>query len=336
MKSLKRPSLWFTLGPATVGNVDAAIAAGATGVRYTLSYSTLDYHIEQAQRVKAVARNRGVEVLAVADLPGNKFRLGAVPAHTYVQSDEKLTLFAGSLDGDPCRTGLPVRDSDFFVDLEVGEVVVIGDGGIDLEIESVRTNQCTVRVTNGGRIEPNRGLTVVGKVARSAGLTDRDREFVKAISLTDCFDVVAVSFVDSPIVLKEVRELLGDSEAAVLAKIETESGVNNALEICRASDLIMAARGDLALAISWPRLYSAVCHIADCARETGTPWILATQLLEGFVEFGFPTRAEMCDLVSWMQAGAAGVMLSKETAFGDRAIESIALSLELLRAPTNW
>jgi pyruvate kinase len=93
--------------------------------------------------------------------------------------------------------------------------------------------------------------------------------------------------------------------------------------IAKSADVIMAARGDLALFLPWVELYVAVQKVSDAAEAQMCPWILATQLVEGLERFAFPTRAEICDLAHWITKGAWGAMLSFETAFGSRPIEAV-------------
>ena len=100
----------------------------------------------------------------------------------------------------------------------------------------------------------------------------------------------------------------------LIAKIETEAALGALHQICAEADVLVAARGDLALALPWVELPAAVQAIADAARATGTPWILATQLVEGLEYFAFPTRAEICDLSHWRTQGCAGALLARETA----------------------
>jgi pyruvate kinase len=155
---------------------------------------------------------------------------------------------------------------------------------------------------------------------------------------SNSFDAVALSFLSCAADVEYVRGLTAgtDRPIVLVAKVETVAGVNNIDEICRASDVVMAARGDLALAVDPPRLYAAVSEIASSAQKTGVPWMVATQILEGLDQLGFPTRAELTDIASWMDRGAAGAMLSRETVFGRRPIESIQYLRSLLHAAHVW
>jgi pyruvate kinase len=117
----------------------------------------------------------------------------------------------------------------------------------------------------------------------------------------------------------------------VLAKIETSTGLENIVSICRAANMVMAARGDLALTLPWVELPAAVRTIASACQTSSTPWILATQIMEGLERFAIPTRAEICDLAHWLSEGCAGVMLSYETAFGGHPTTAVAYASAMLK-----
>ena len=334
------PWLWFTLGPATIDLVDEALLAGANGVRYTLSYATPALHIERAKTVAARASSLGLEVYAIADLPGEKFRLGSFPGEkVQVEVGARIRLCTASeSDVGAVQPALPLQGDELLSSTDIGSRIIVGDGGVELQVVEVGGLCLTCEVLRGGTIEHNRGLTLSGGAKEPRSLTPSDISMLEEIAAAECFDAIALSFASDPADLLMAREILAGAKrpASLIAKIETERGVERLREICAVADIVMAARGDLALAIDPSTLYAAVMEIARSSSEAGIPWVLATQLLEGLDHLGFPTRAELTDVVGWMDRGAAGAMLSRETVFGGHPIESIRVLRSLLAAPRNW
>src|SRR5689334_11259965 len=84
--------LWYTLGPTSLRKEREALTAGATGVRLTFGYGTPSLHHERALLHRQLALELGLRCMIVADLNGEKFRLGSfqgeptipVPAGTEV------------------------------------------------------------------------------------------------------------------------------------------------------------------------------------------------------------------------------------------------------------
>jgi len=334
-----RPWLWYTIGPATVDGLGQTLRAGATGIRHTLSYGTPELHIQRARQARSLAAGLGLRVYSIADLPGEKPRLGSFLGEVVrVSAGDRIGLGAAdAADVWAAIPVLPLQNDNFLEGAVPGATVIVGDGGVELRVLEAAVGGVVIsEVVRGGAIENNRGLTLVDGGYEPRALTSTDMEMLDVVLSSGGFDAVALSFVSDPEDLKTVREIIAGRPVAVVAKIETRRGVDRVEEICELADIVMAARGDLALAVGPAMLYAAVSHIAGAAYTAGVPWVLATQLLEGLDQFGYPTRAELTDTCGWLERGAAGAMLSRETVFGGHALESIRLLRSLLDAPRTW
>jgi pyruvate kinase len=315
--------------------IDALIGSGATGTRFTFSYGTPELQAERADQVRRSADRLGKDVLLVADLQGEKCRLAKIDGvdEIRIKHGERVFFTAGSGPTGVQGKKFEVQNATFLNRVKVGDTIIEGDGGMMLEV--IETNQASItcRPLWDGVLHPGRGLVIRSSVFTPAPLTAQDREDLREIARCDKFDAVAISFVRNAADIQEVRDVLSMSkkELSVIAKIETPSGLSQIHAIAEAADIIMAARGDLALFLPWVELYDAVGTISDAAEAHRCPWILATQIVEGLERFAFPTRAEICDLAHWITRGALGAMLSFETAFGthpDEAVECVRAVLE--------
>jgi len=83
--------LWYTLGPATLGIEKQAISSGATGARLTFSYGTKELQFERAKKLRLVAQGVNKSTLIIADLEGEKFRLGSF------QQEDTYSCTAGTM-----------------------------------------------------------------------------------------------------------------------------------------------------------------------------------------------------------------------------------------------
>jgi len=137
-------------------------------------------------------------------------------------------------------------------------------------------------------------------------------------------DYVALSFVQSAadvVRLKEEIERLGGRQL-VIAKLEREAAIDELEAIVSESDAVMVARGDLGIEadIAMVPVYQQRI-IRDC-NASGTPVIVATQMMESMMHNALPTRAEASDVATAIFAGADAVMLSGETAVGEHRAET--------------
>ena len=73
----RRTKLVCTIGPASVGQVDALLEAGMDVARLNFSHGTPASRATAAARVRAAALAAGTPVAVFADLAGPKIRLGA-------------------------------------------------------------------------------------------------------------------------------------------------------------------------------------------------------------------------------------------------------------------
>lgn len=318
--------LWYTVGPASAGRHTDLLNAGATGVRLTFSYGTDKL---QADRARALARESieaGLNCLILADLPGDKPRFGyflGTESVSFAQGEHTRLIVA---DSRHPRQGLPVPLAAFVANLREGNRIVIGDGAMELEVVNIGRDGVDCVAVAGGIIEQRRGLAVLGSDSQASCLTEETMRQLGSVAREPAFSGVMLSFVRSSEELSAARSVLdaiGRDDLILIAKIETEAALGTMREICAEADLLIAARGDLALALPLVELPGAVQTIADTARATRTPWILATQLMEGLEYFAIPTRAEICDLSHWRNEGCAGALLARETAFGRMPVHSV-------------
>ena len=324
------PEFWITLGPSSADHLRSMFQSGVNGVRFTFSYGTPELQVDRAREVGRTAESLGRRCLRIADLPGQKYRLGRFQGEQIVRFEAgSAATLSVSREDDPSKSRrLPVPQPSFFDFLSKGDIVTVGDGSALLHVMTVDAQSANVEFVEDAVVEQTRGLTIQSERFRPDPLGDSDRIALDPIRDSGAFDAVAVSFVDGAPVVDEVRQLTG---LPVVSKIETAGGLEALSTICPASDYVMAARGDLALTVPWVELPGAVQQIASACRDSGTPWILATQVAEGLEKFALPTRAEICDLAHWFDEGAAGVMLSYETVFGTqpmRAVRAVSALVE--------
>jgi pyruvate kinase len=333
----QRPELWITYGPS-VDEPDVlrrVIMAGVDGVRLTFSYGDVGLQCERAAAVKAAAAAAGRAVRVIADLQGEKCRIAKIGDLDQVKvcAGRSIEFTAGTTAGTEGQLRLPLQQADHVALFSVGDVVIAGDGEMLLDVVGTDAEGVRCVPREDGVLRPGRGLAIQGSNFTPSSMTTKDREDLRALLGSIDFDAVALSFVSGTEAIDEAREEIGESRGLeVIAKIETAKGVARAGRICADADAVMAARGDLALSMPWTALATGVERIAGVACEHSKAWILATQIVESMERFDLPSRAEICDLSHWLATGAAAVMLSRETAFGTRPVESVAAVAELIAA----
>jgi pyruvate kinase len=114
-----------------------------------------------------------------------------------------------------------------------------------------------------------------------------------------------------------------------VAKIERAEAVTNIRAIIDASDVIMVARGDLAVEVGYASMTGLQKGLIRLARARNKVCITATQMLESMIHSPSPTRAEVSDVANAVMDGTDAVMLSAETAVGKYPVRAVRTMAEL-------
>ena len=311
----RRTKIVATIGPASDDSTQLCdlIDAGLDVVRLNLSHGTLEEHIERLARVRAASERVGRPVAVLADLPGPKVRLGKFPdGGVDLRVGAPLSLRVG--DARSSATILHVDYPTLLEDLEVGERVQIGDGGISLRVEEIRSDEALVRVEAGGHTDGSPGVHIASKRLRLTAPTDHDLVLAEAMAGAGV-EYMAVSFVRAPHEMRAVRDVVG-SRALLVAKIETRGAVEELTAVVGASDAVMVARGDLGIDCPIEDVPHLQKRIVRHCVSVGVPVITATQMLESMITAPSPTRAEASDVANAVFDGTDALMLSGETAIG--------------------
>lgn len=234
----------------------------------------------------------------------------------------------GDPDSATTRGRICVTYRDIAADIAPGRHVIIDDGELEFEVESVEGAVARLRATNTGTLGSRKTVNIPGVELRLPAVSERDRRMIAAADRLDV-DFVAHSFVrsaDDVLAVQAVLDNLGSS-MKIVSKIENQQGVDNFDAILEASYGIMIARGDLGIEVAAERIPGIQTALVRKCISAHKPVIVATQMLHSMIEHPRPTRAEVSDVANAVYQQADAVMLSGETAAGRyprEAVETMA------------
>ena len=327
----RRTRIVATLGPATdaPGVLDALLLAGVNVVRLNFSHGDPSSQVARAQAVREAAARVGAEVGILADLPGPKIRVEKfAEGRVLLRTGERFDLVA-SLDAPPgTQHEVGVSYLELPNDVHAGDVLLLDDGVVQLQVERVAGERIITTVLNDSVLSDRKGLNRLGGGLSLGALTDRDRELIGVAAGMQA-DFIAVSFCRNAADMNEARAIARShgSEAAMVSKIERAEAIENLEEIVEASDVVMVARGDLGVEIGDAELPGLQKKIIRESLAQNRVVITATQMLQSMVDSPIPTRAEVLDVANAVIDGTDAVMLSQESAAGNypvRAVEAMA------------
>lgn len=330
---MKKTKIICTLGPASSKKsvLRSLIRSGMDVARINFSHGTHEEHRERVDMIKNVRDELNVPVAILLDTKGPEIRTGLLKDGKKVtlHTGQKFTLTTGDYVGD--ENMVAITYDMLYKDVKKGGRILIDDGLIEMEVESIEKTDIVCRVLNGGELGERKGVNVPYVKLKLPGITEQDKDDI-LFGIQQEFDYIAASFVRNARVIREIRQLLdenGGKGIGIIAKIENAEGVENIDEIIQAADGVMVARGDLGVEIPASEVPHIQKMIIRKCNENYVPVITATQMLDSMIRNPRPTRAEVADVANAIYDGTDAIMLSGETAAGKYPLAALKMMVEI-------
>ncbi|MFE7802290.1 pyruvate kinase [Nocardia sp. NPDC057440] len=331
---MRRTKIVCTLGPATAteDRIRELVESGMDVARLNFSHGEHADHAENYKKVRAASDHLGRAVGILADLQGPKIRLGRfIEDRTVWATGEEVRITVDDIVGTHDRVSTTYRE--LAKDAKAGDRLLVDDGKIGLTVTGVEGNDVVCRVTEGGPVSNNKGVSLPGMDVSVPALSEKDIEDLE-FALKLGVDFIALSFVRSPSDVELVHDVMDrvGRRVPVIGKLEKPEAIDNLEAIVLAFDAVMVARGDLGVELPLEQVPIVQKRAIQMARENAKPVIVATQMLESMIENSRPTRAEASDVANAVLDGADAVMLSGETSVGAYPIETVRTMARIVHA----
>ena len=322
---MRKTKIICTLGPSTdqEGVLRELVANGMNVARFNFSHGSHEEHLGRFEKLKAIREELGKPVAALLDTKGPEIRLKDFKNGTeMLEAGQTFTLTTREVEGTKEICSITYKDLP--QDVQPGGTIMLDDGLIKLQIQTVNDTDIVCKVLNNGKIKNKKGVNVPGVHLSMPYMSQRDRDDI-IFGAQQGFDFIAASFVRTAQDVYDIRNLLNeyDSHIRIIAKIENREGVNNIDSILAAADAVMVARGDLGVEIDFTELPGIQKTIIDRSFSFGKPIVTATQMLDSMIVNPRPTRAEISDVANAIYDGTSAIMLSGETAAGAYPVEAL-------------
>ena len=322
---MRKTKIICTLGPSTDkdGVLRELIANGMNVARFNFSHGSHEEHKGRLDLLKSLREELGKPVAALLDTKGPEIRLKDFKNGTeMLEAGHTFTLTTRDVEGTKEICSITYKDLP--QDVAPGGTIMLDDGLIKLQIQTVNDTDIVCTVLNNGKIKNKKGVNVPGVHLSMPYMSQRDKDDI-IFGIEQGFDFIAASFVRTAQDVYEIRNLLNeyDSNIRIIAKIENREGVNNIDSILAAADAVMVARGDLGVEIDFTELPGIQKNIIERSFSFGKPIVTATQMLDSMMVNPRPTRAEISDVANAIYDGTSAIMLSGETAAGAYPVEAL-------------
>ncbi len=322
---MRKTKIICTLGPSTdkEGVLRDLIANGMNVARFNFSHGSHEEHLGRLEKLKALREELGKPVAALLDTKGPEIRLKDFKNGVEnLVAGQTFTLTTRDVEGTNEICSITYKDLP--MDVEPNGTIMLDDGLIKLQIQTVNDTDIVCTVLNSGKIKNKKGVNVPGVHLSMPYMSQRDKDDI-IFGIQQGYDFIAASFVRTAQDVYEIRNLLNqyDSNIRIIAKIENREGVNNIDSILAAADAVMVARGDLGVEIDFTELPGIQKTIIERSFSFGKPIVTATQMLDSMMVNPRPTRAEISDVANAIYDGTSAIMLSGETAAGAYPVEAL-------------
>ncbi len=331
----KRVKMVVTIGPSThsYASILELIKSGANGIRLNFSHGTHEEKAQQIKWVRKASKELKKPVAIIQDIQGPKIRLGDFEGIFTVSVGQSIGL---QYNADFSRAGLLPTQYDLSKKVKRGHKIYFADGKIRTVVTSVSQGIVYVRSENEGILIKRKSINLPDTDFEGDILTAKDKKDI-SFGAEQSVDYVAASFVQSAqdiVILRNLLKNLG-SHAKIIAKIETKPAVDNLEAIVQEADVVMVARGDLAIETEHEYVPILQRMIIGFGRFYATPVIVATHMMASMTDSPEPTRAEVSDVATAALMGADCVMLSDETASGKYPVEAVRTMKIIIRYAEN-
>lgn len=322
---MQKTKMIFTIGPASDSEeiLSKLIEAGMSCSRHNFSHGDHEEHGKRIELVKKLREKHNKPIGIVLDTKGPEIRTGYFPEKVELVEGTNFTIVCGEdVDGDATKCNLSYRE--LYKDVKPGNMILMADGLIGLEVQEVKGTDIHCIVKNSGMISTKKNANVPNVKTNLPSFTDKDVDDLR-FGCEVGVDYIAASFIRKASDVLAIRKLLeqfGGHDIQIISKIENQEGVDNIDEIIKFSDGIMVARGDMGSEIPIERVPSTQKMIIEKCNKAGKFVVTATQMLDSMERNPRPTRAEASDVANAIMDGTDALMLSGESANGKWPVEA--------------
>lgn len=325
--NLRKTKIICTIGPASCDKdvLRELMKSGMDVARFNFSHGEYETFEKWLKNVEEVREELGLPVATLLDTKGPEIRLGTFknPNGVILKEGQAFTLTTDEIEGDEERCSVSYKG--LVNDVKNGTQILINDGLIALEVQSVKDKDIICKVTDGGLVTDKKGVNVPNVSLALPYLSEKDMQDLK-FGAKMGYDFIAASFCRTGadiVYLRDFCHALGWNDVKIIAKIENHEGVEHIDGIIKEADGIMVARGDMGVEIPFEQIPAIQKMIIQKVFQAGKIVVTATQMLESMINNPRPTRAEITDVANAIYDGTSAIMLSGETAMGNHPVEAV-------------
>ena len=245
---MRKTKIICTIGPASENEetLKKMCLAGMNVARLNFSHGTHEEQQKKIDLIKKVRTELNLPIAILLDTKGPEYRIRTFKdGKVHVNAGDKFTFTVDEVEGDEKRVS--VNYKGLVKDLSVGDKILVNNGLVVFEVEELKGSNANCVCLVGGDLSNRKSMSFPNKVMTGPFLSDADKQDL-LFGIQNGVDFVAASFVSNKQNVLDMRAFLdenGGADIEIIAKIENQSGVDNAEEILEACGGLMVATGSM-------------------------------------------------------------------------------------------
>ena len=319
----KKAKIIATLGPAIYSEtkLKQLVNLGVDAFRINFSHNTNGIN-KIVHKIRKIEKNTRKKISIIADLQGVKLRVGKIKnQNKKIKYNQKFIFDTKNEIGNNNRVTFDYPK--ILKNLKKGNKILIDDGKfIFIVIKKIGNSVLTICKSQNCLLKSNKSVHIQNVDITFNKLTIKDKKDIKTAIKLGC-NWIALSYIQNEKLILEARKLI-KKDVGIISKIENKHALKNIINIIKATDSIMIARGDLAIDIGHSEVPKVQLSLIKKCSQYSKSEIVATQMLESMIENNIATRAEINDIATAIFQGADTVMLSAEAAIGKYPSQAVS------------
>ena len=171
---MKKTKIVATIGPASwdEATLRELFAAGVNVCRLNFSHGDYDSHRETMNRIKKVREEMNLPIAIMLDTKGPEIRTATFQGgEATLREGASFALYAHEREGD--EAGVAITYGELYKDVAPGQMILMDDGLLALEVKAIEGTTIHTKVLNGGVIKDHKGINVPGASIQLPALTEK-------------------------------------------------------------------------------------------------------------------------------------------------------------------
>ena len=206
---MRKTKIVCTIGPASESaeKLEELMLAGMNVARFNFSHGDHEEQKFRMDMLKELREEEHTNTAILLDTKGPEIRTGVLKdgKKVLLKEGETITLTNEEIEGDETKVSLTYKG--LVDDVQIGNMILIDDGLIGLEVKKIKGHDIVCTVINGGVLGNKKGVNLPGVEVNMPFISPKDHDDI-LFGIKEGYDFIAASFPRTAADVKDIRDML--------------------------------------------------------------------------------------------------------------------------------